>query len=130
MGKYEEKHRKIYRKEYGIKWDGGMYDIHHINGRHEDNSIDNLILIPSALHCRLHAIIRRIRFDLDSTLRDFTLDAYIKGTDGEYLACLEWFSMYAEIVQELAFWGKMKEQHYRGELTGDLLPIEGITEYE
>ena len=126
MGKIEEKHRKVYREVFGIKWDGRMYNIHHINGNHDDNSQENLILLPQALHRRFHTIFRQARLDWDKPIRDFVLEAYVNGADGVYLNNMEWFQIYSEIVQELAFWGKMKMQRYRSELTGDLLPIEGI----
>lgn len=68
--------------------------------------------------------------DPNKSIRDIILEAYINGADGVYLNNIEWFSIYAEIVKELAFWGKMKMLRYRSELTGDLLPIEGIASNE
>lgn len=130
MGKNKEKHRVIYCKVFGIKWDGEIYDIHHINGDHNDNTQENLILLPKSLHRRLHAIYKQSRLDPNKSIRDIILEAYINGADGVYLNNIEWFSIYAEIVKELAFWGKMKMLRYRSELTGDLLPIEGIASNE
>lgn len=130
MRKNKDRHRRIYRKVFGIKWDGTMYDIHHINEDYNDNSPENLILLPKPLHCRLHAIYRQSRLDTNKSIHDFILEAYFNGADGVYLNNIEWFSIYAEIVKELAFWGKMKMLGYRSELSGDLLPIEGITSNE
>lgn len=46
-------YRKEYKKHYGIDF-GSDYQIHHIDFNHENNSIDNLILLPKELHQRLH----------------------------------------------------------------------------
>ena len=46
-------YRKLYEKTFGIKIPRD-YDIHHIDGDHNNNSLDNLLLLPRALHGRLH----------------------------------------------------------------------------
>ena len=88
-----------------------------------------VVLLPETLHIRLHSILRRARLDWDMSIRDLVLDAYIRGFDGDYIGNMEWFSLYTQIISELAFWGKMKALRYRSEITGAMLPLEGITEY-
>lgn len=50
-------YRKIYEKHYGsIPKDskGRTYDIHHINGNHNDNRIENLIALSVQEHYNIH----------------------------------------------------------------------------
>lgn len=129
MANWEAAHKSAYRREMKIRWDGTMFEIHHINGDHEDNAIDNLILLPGYLHRRLHSVLRRSRFNWDETIKSYVLSAYNQGNNGEYLATLDWFFLYSQIVRELAFWGEMKAQKYRSPITGKLYEIEGIFEY-
>jgi len=45
-------HRLIYEEAHGEIPHG--HDIHHINGKKRDNSLDNLIALPSGYHMSLH----------------------------------------------------------------------------
>ena len=54
MAKYETKqHRKIYEQYYGIKILEGM-EIHHIDGTHTNNDINNLKLVTWQEHYDIH----------------------------------------------------------------------------
>lgn len=46
-------YRIIYEKFIGRKLNSGDI-IHHINGDHSDNRLDNLILTNRAGHCKIH----------------------------------------------------------------------------
>jgi len=46
-------YRKLYEKYFGIKIPP-EFDIHHIDFNHENNNIENLILLPKSLHQRIH----------------------------------------------------------------------------
>ena len=46
-------YRKLYEKHYGIKIPP-EYDIHHIDFNRDNNSIENLLLLPKDLHRKLH----------------------------------------------------------------------------
>lgn len=48
-----KKYKYFYAKRYGITIPKD-YDIHHIDGDRENNSIGNLILLPKVLHQALH----------------------------------------------------------------------------
>ena len=50
-------HRKIYEDHYGpIPKDsaGRSYEIHHIDGNHENNNIDNLLCVSIQEHYNIH----------------------------------------------------------------------------
>lgn len=46
-------YRKLFSNHYGIEIPK-KYDIHHIDLNHENNSIENLMILPAALHKRYH----------------------------------------------------------------------------
>ena len=51
------KYRKIYEQYHGpipIDSDGRTYDIHHIDGDHTNNAIENLVAVPIQEHYRIH----------------------------------------------------------------------------
>ena len=50
-------YRKQYAERYGIKIPDN-YDIHHIDLDHDNNAIENLILIPHSLHMKLHKCVQ------------------------------------------------------------------------
>ena len=52
-------YRLKYKRHYHIDFDSG-YDIHHIDGNHENNDIDNLLLLPKELHARYHMLINEL----------------------------------------------------------------------
>jgi hypothetical protein len=50
-------HRKIYEDHYGLipkDEQGRSYEIHHIDGNHENNAIDNLICVSIQEHYNIH----------------------------------------------------------------------------
>ena len=46
-------YRQFYREYYGIDF-GPEMAVHHIDFNHENNSIDNLLLMPKKLHAKYH----------------------------------------------------------------------------
>lgn len=50
-----ENYRKKYKKYYGIEFSRD-YDIHHIDMSRNNNSIENLVLLPKRLHEEYHTL--------------------------------------------------------------------------
>ena len=56
-----EIYRDLYSKELnGLRWDLKRYEVHHLDGNHNHNEIDNLVLLPMALHKKLHMYHRMV----------------------------------------------------------------------
>lgn len=56
---------EIYRDMYsqglnGLRWDLKRYEVHHIDGNHKHNEIENLVLLPMSLHKKLHMYHRMV----------------------------------------------------------------------
>lgn len=54
MAKNYTNYRKFYAEYYGIKWDPKKFQVHHIDGDRSNNSIENLVLLPTELHQLFH----------------------------------------------------------------------------
>ena len=46
-------YRKRYKEHYKIDFDS-RFDIHHLDGNHYNNKIENLLLLPADLHKKYH----------------------------------------------------------------------------
>lgn len=45
---------KILRDALGFMWDTKTFCVHHINHNHNDNRLDNLLLMPKRMHGKYH----------------------------------------------------------------------------
>lgn len=54
-------YRLKYKRYYGIEFDS-KYDVHHIDGNHENNNISNLILLPKDLHQKYHELTQKLHY--------------------------------------------------------------------
>lgn len=54
----KETYRDIYEKHFGPIKKGSI--VHHLNGQHSDNRLENLILISKGIHCWLHRLCKWI----------------------------------------------------------------------
>lgn len=120
-------YRKIYEREFGIKWDRQVYEVHHIDGNHQNNKVSNLILIPKWLHTELHkqlldpSITSCITEPLKEVIR-LVQDSVVVG-HGFYANGLRGL---LDICTKMSVWGMFKTQRYVNGLTGEPLIIEGI----
>lgn len=57
-GRYAYEHTVVWWKNHGVVPSKG-HQIHHLNGNHRDNRIENLQLLTSAEHARIHAAKKR-----------------------------------------------------------------------
>ena len=70
MVKKNTNYRKFYAEYYGIKWDSRKYEVHHIDGNHENNNIANLILLPKSLHQKIHTAITNFTPNPDISFKE------------------------------------------------------------
>lgn len=54
-------YRTKYKRYYGIDFDSS-YDVHHIDGNHENNNINNLLLLPKDLHQKYHELTQKLHY--------------------------------------------------------------------
>lgn len=97
-------YRKLYEENYGITIPSS-YDIHHIDLNHDNNSLDNLLMIPHELHMRLHKC-------LQSGLRSFAVESMSFAYCGSPSHCVyqaEALRDYADVYSALFYWSAKKE---------------------
>lgn len=69
-----EVYRDLYSKElHGLRWDENRYEVHHIDGDHTHNVIENLVLLPKELHKAIHGCYGILTMK-ESLSNFFTLD--------------------------------------------------------
>jgi hypothetical protein len=54
-------YRLKYKRYYGVEFDSN-YDVHHIDGNHENNKISNLLLLPKDLHQKYHELTQKLHY--------------------------------------------------------------------
>lgn len=53
-------YRKLYKEKLNIEFDNS-YEIHHLDLNHQNNSFDNLLLLPKSLHQEYHKALDEIK---------------------------------------------------------------------
>lgn len=94
-------YRKKYKRYYGIEFSKN-YVIHHIDLNHENNDIDNLLLMPMELHSKYHYYV-----SLLSELH-FSLLIYGSISQHQYYS-YQVLSEFMEIVKECNKWFDFKK---------------------
>lgn len=105
-------YRKLYKDHFGIEFPSTM-EVHHINGCREDNTIENLLLLPKELHNKIHycngvmeGIDRNVR---EVARRAYTLGCKYGGQSYDLIAIAE----FTVTMRECTAWGLFKHLGYR-----------------
>lgn len=107
---------KFYKQELGISFSGKKYDIHHIDQNRDNNSLDNLLLLPKRLHHQYHYGLGRDK----SSLFDWDPVSAIHGNRSNYYILFE-LDKLLEIYNECCIWADYKEY-----LLGNMPNVHGI----
>lgn len=111
-------YRKKYKKHYHINF-SDKYEIHHIDLNHNNNDINNLLLIPKELHHRYHETLNSINFDkitLIKEIRGYTE----KGNNNNWYIAEKIFE-FSKIYSECQIW-----KDYKLYLDGEIPNIHNI----
>lgn len=107
---------KIYAEHFGIKWDKKKFDVHHIDGDRENNSIDNLVLLPKELHIGLHKLKFNLKYFKHNYFDFDTFEKKMLNGISEFES--EYTIDYLNFSHKLIFWGYLKANAYRKPLGG------------
>ena len=102
-------YRRKYKTYFKIQF-GKEYDIHHIDFNHENNDIDNLLLLPKDLHQRLHKV--KINYCPFFDKQQMNVFSDIKGQLGCSIMAEAMLEI-SKIYDELQIWVSMKEEEQK-----------------
>ena len=106
-------YNRIYKQHFNIEFDSSFV-VHHIDGNHENNSIENLLLLPRVLHSRYHS--------LKNIVNNHRLTTTITGNQANQNNY--YISYYEDFINVLNKCNKWYD--YRQYLDGKLPNIHGI----
>lgn len=76
-----------FKKYYGVEYNSKKYDIHHIDLNHNNNDIDNLMLLPKELHQRYHFY--RNNINTKEIMPDFLISGTFNNPNRHFIFCME-----------------------------------------
>ena len=102
-------YRTMFEKHYNLKL-SSYYDIHHIDLNHNNNSIDNLMIMPKKLHLKYHSFVNKLK------IRDLNEIILISGNRADESLCtLNLVDDFVPIVCECNKW-----RDYKSYLDGEV----------
>ena len=114
---------KDYRREFKEYYNLELseeYDIHHIDLNHENNDMNNLMILPKILHIKYHSLLNDLR--ISKPIKTITLDLKIHGNQINLNSYnLQIIKDLISVLDECAKW-----YDYKLYLDGKLNNIHGI----
>lgn len=102
----KDNYKALFESHYGITVPKG-YEIHHIDLNHDNNSIENLMVIPKGLHRRYHFLLSKMGCSVSKTANpyEFIYDVRIhSGASSERTLNNYYFNLLSEILLECREW--------------------------
>lgn len=87
-----------YKRYYGIDFDSKKYEIHHLDLNHNNNGIENLLLLPKDLHHKYHFYLSSV---VNQSIGNGRIHSSIQSSENYLINCLLKF---IPIYQECNKW--------------------------
>ena len=130
MAKNYTDYRKFYAEHYGIKWDPKKFQVHHIDGDRSNNSIENLVLLPTELHQLFHktpvhdySANNEPAETFNNCRARFEKAVFNGGRDWLFS---EELPRYLDMMAKMVFWGFIKSRNYQECDNTPITRIEGL----
>lgn len=115
-------YRKLYAEAYGIEWDTKKYEVHHMDFNHDNNDLDNLVLVPKTLHHQYHFTLETVKQNvksLDDLWSVKTLDSYTSQRLEEFVKYRFLMSQFYKIKY---YYSQIEEEKNITDIVRILLP--------
>lgn len=116
-------YRKKFKRYYGLEF-GKDYQIHHIDLNHNNNDINNLMIIPKGLHEKYHKALYNVELMSEGNRLEkvFRFDVRPTGNGINYQSfAYDNLAKFMEIMQKMNIW-----YDYKLYLDGYIPNIHGI----
>jgi len=111
-------YKKIYQECLGIKIDGSLYDIHHLDENRKNNRLENLLMLPKGLHHKYHFYKNKLS-NIEPFITDIiTVKSYGQGYNNQIISVINNF---IQVWEECNKWAD-----YKLYLLGEIGNIHGI----
>lgn len=112
-------YRREFKKYYNLEL-SEEYDVYHIDLNHENNDMNNLMILPKILHIKYHSLLNDLR--ISKPIKTITLDLKIHGNQINLNSYnLQIIKDLISVLDECAKW-----YDYKLYLDGKLNNIHGI----
>lgn len=99
-------YRKFYKNYYNIDFDN-TYDIHHIDLNHNNNKIDNLLLLPKKLHQEYHKVLEDIcAINTESLILNIT--SIVDNSSAYNYFAIQKMNSFLKVYSECQKWANYK----------------------
>lgn len=109
-------YREKYKKHYGISF-GDEYDVHHLDFNHQNDDMENLLLLPKRLHHQYHFAISKLPVENGKLALEVSIGGYDELTSFALSALVD----LAQAMKECREW-----KDFKSHLDGNMPNIHGI----
>ena len=102
-------YRKKFKTHYNIDF-SDQFDVHHIDLNHDNNDIDNLMILPKELHKAYHDCLIDASFMTIKNTYDIKIDCRIRGNEAnQFSLARTYMENFIYVLRSCSYWYDFKQ---------------------